>query len=216
MNTQSYTCTDDVTSARTFASKVNEFCSFVDQVISWTLLHSAHIQNTVLLMQLTMGESATDDWRGGVGLTRWYRRDTLGDAINRNLRSIKEFSLQLRVWNILHSIWNFRKLFPYCTKTTSLSALKYWTDKHIVQILGEKLLGAPVWCYLWGPYVSKVLSQDKKNSPNFAKFLVNKKFFVNSSCVICIVSRTVRLDFSNYLAKCSYPPKIWRNLAKNF
>ena len=56
--------------------------------------------------------------------------------------------------------------------------LKYGTDKHIVQILYEKPLGAAIYSYLWVPYVSKILSQDKKNSPNFAKFLVDRKIFV--------------------------------------
>ena len=56
----------------------------------------------------------------------------------------------------------------------------------------------------------------KKISPNFAKFLVGRKIFVKSFCVICIVTGTVRLDFSNCSTKCSHPPKIWRKLAKIF
>ena len=39
---------------------------------------------------------------------------------------------------------------------------------------------------------------------------------MNSSCVTCIVPGTVRLDFSNCSTKCSYSPKIWRNLANFF
>ena len=83
-------------------------------------------------------------------------------------------------------------------------------------MFGEKLLGAAIRYYLWVPYVSKVVSQDKKTLPNFANFFLDRKILANSSCVIDIVSGTVRLDFSNCSTECSHPPKIWRNLARKF
>ena len=55
--------------------------------------------------------------------------------------------------------------------------LKYWTVKHIVQILYEKPLGAAIWSYLWVPYVSKILSQDKKIYAKFRQIFSVHEFF---------------------------------------
>ena len=90
-------------------------------------------------------------------------------------------------------------------------SLKYWTDFRIVHIFTEKLLGAEIWCYLWFPWVSEILSQDKTNSPNFAKFLVKRKIISNSSCLINNVHRNSEMGTQKLLHKMFLPTK---NLAR--